>query len=80
MDKSEINTMLRSLRTILRAGPDDKFRARLRGAIEAILADQMSITELPTYLGPILRRLTVSYQQSGQSVPLRAAVDLLRLR
>lgn len=71
--------MLESLRTILKEGPDDRFRVKLREAVESILAGEMNVSELPEYLRPVLRRLAVSYQDAGLSGPLNATMNLMRL-
>ncbi len=75
---SKSKAMLESLRTILKEGPDDRFRVKLREAVDQILSGEMSILELPEYLRPVLRRLAVSYQGNGNVKALSACMALMR--
>jgi hypothetical protein len=79
MTHSECKILLESLRTILSEGPDDRFRVRLREAIDSVLRGEMSARDLPDYLRPVLRRLAVSYQAAGRKAQLDAALALMRL-
>jgi len=75
---SDSKIVLESIREILREGPDDRFRAKLRQAVEDILAGRMSFRELPGYLRPVLRHLAVSYEAQQKHGPLRAVTNLMR--
>lgn len=79
MEPSDCKTLIESLKSILSEGPDDRFRARLRQAIDDVLGGRMSPAELPDYLRPVLRRLAVSFRDQGKSGALEAALRLMRL-
>ena len=80
MENSEVKQMLERLHEVLKAGPSDRFRSKLRVMITEMLHGKRPIVELADGIRPLLKEVALSFMESGNINGARAAISALRCR